>query len=55
MRKHFTDKDKTRKSFNHRRRQGICKTKKDIQLDILLQIPAASYFPRQLPTKYHQR
>ncbi len=29
MREHFTNDEKTRKSFNLRRCQGICKTKKD--------------------------
>ncbi len=34
MREHFADNEKTHKSFNLRRCQGICKIKTDILLDI---------------------
>ena len=49
MREHFTDKDKTRKSFYHRHCQEICKTKKDIQLDILCKFRQRLTFPGSCP------
>ena len=55
MREHFTDREKLVRVLTTDVAKEFAKQKKDIRLDILLQIPATSYFPRQLPTKYHQR